>query len=101
MKPTFNKKLNEKADALAKVMVEIFDMSNVPSYQMLHVLDADDCKVTSPFYIPLRKTQPIKLSTPPAVRCTVISALLKSENILLRISEIQGFFPTRLRVPRE
>ena len=45
MKPTFNKKLNAKADALARAMVEIFDRSNETSHQMLHVLDADDCKV--------------------------------------------------------
>ncbi len=45
MKPTFNKKLNAKADALARAMVEIFDRGNGPSHQMLHVLDADDCKV--------------------------------------------------------
>lgn len=44
--------------------------------------------------MPLRKTQPVKLSTPPAVRGIVISALLKGENILLRISKIQGLsFP--------
>ena len=45
MKLTFNKKLNKQADALARTMVEILDRSKGPSHQMLHVLDADDCKV--------------------------------------------------------
>ena len=45
MKPIFNKKLNAKADELAMAMVEIFDRNHEPSHQMLHVVDADDCKV--------------------------------------------------------
>ena len=45
MKLTFNKKLNKQADALARTMVEILDRSKGPSHQMLHILDADDCKV--------------------------------------------------------
>ena len=42
---TFNKKLKEQADAVAWTMVETFDRRNGPSQYMIHVLEADGCKV--------------------------------------------------------